>query len=37
MRDGDPYANLEAMYRMAEVNWVKGDFDFMKRGSNPGS
>ena len=31
-RHGDPYENLEAMYRFAEVSWVKGDFDFMKRG-----
>jgi len=34
-RHGDPYENLEAMYRLAEVSWAKGDFDLIKRGLNP--
>ena len=34
-RHGDPYENLEAMYRLAEVSWAKGDFNLMKRGLNP--
>jgi hypothetical protein len=34
-RHGDPYENLEAMYRFAEVSWVRGEFEPMKRGRNP--
>jgi hypothetical protein len=34
-RHGDPYENLEAMYRMAEVSWVRGDYDLIKRGLPP--
>jgi hypothetical protein len=34
-RHGNPYENLEAMYRLAEVSWVKGDFDAFKRGFKP--
>jgi uncharacterized protein DUF3800 len=34
-RHGDPYENLAAMYHFAEVSWVKGDFEFFKRGPNP--
>jgi hypothetical protein len=34
-RHGDPYENLEAMYHFAEVGWVKGDFDLIKRGLYP--
>ena len=29
-RQGDPYENLEAMYRAAEVSWVRGDFDLIR-------
>ena len=31
-RHGDPYENLEAMYRMAEVGWVRGDYDLIRKG-----
>ena len=34
-RHGDPYENLEAMYYLAEVGWVKGDFELIKKGRNP--
>jgi len=34
-RHGDPYENLTEMYRLAEVSWVKGDFELIKRGLNP--
>jgi hypothetical protein len=34
-RHGDPYENLEAMYRLAEVSWAKGDFELIKRGLKP--
>lgn len=36
-RHGDPYENLEAMYRMAEVSWVRGDYDLIKAGKRPNS
>ncbi|RJF89146.1 DUF3800 domain-containing protein [Oleomonas cavernae] len=28
-RQGDPYENLEQMYRIAEVSWVRGDYNLM--------
>ena len=31
-RYGDPYENLEAMYRLAEVGWVRGDYDLIREG-----
>ncbi|RAZ89058.1 hypothetical protein DPM33_18955 [Mesorhizobium hawassense] len=34
-RHGDPYENLAAMYRMAEISWVRGDFDLIKEGKRP--
>jgi hypothetical protein len=34
-RHGDPYENLEAMYRMAEVSWARGDYDLIKAGAQP--
>jgi hypothetical protein len=34
-RHADPYANLEAMYHLAEVSWAKGDFEFFNRDFNP--
>ena len=33
-RHGDPYENVQAMYRLAEVSWAKGDFEFFKSGSH---
>jgi hypothetical protein len=30
-RHGDPYENLEAMYRMAEVSWARGDYEFINK------
>jgi hypothetical protein len=36
-RQGDPYENLAAMYHLAEVSWVKGEFDAFKRGFKPAS
>jgi len=36
-RQGDPYENVKAMYRLAEVSWAKGDFEFFKSGRNPAS
>jgi hypothetical protein len=29
-RLGDPFENLETMYRMAEVSWVRGDYELIK-------
>ncbi len=29
-RRGDPYENLAAMYRIAEVSWARGDYDLFK-------
>jgi hypothetical protein len=34
-RHGDPYENLEAMYRTAEVSWARGDYDLIKAGAPP--
>jgi hypothetical protein len=34
-RHGDPYENLEAMYRLAEVSWARGDFELIKRRLKP--
>jgi hypothetical protein len=34
-RHGDPYENLEAMYHFAEVSWVKGEYELIKKGRNP--
>ena len=34
-RHGDPYENLEAMYRIAEVSWAKGDYELFKQGRKP--
>lgn len=31
-RNGDPYENLEEMYRYAEISWAKGDYN-LDRGS----
>jgi hypothetical protein len=28
----DPYENLEAMYHTAEVSWVRGDYDLIRKG-----
>ena len=33
-QQGDPYENLEAMYRLAEVSWARGDFEFFKAERN---
>ncbi len=30
-RHGDPYENLKAMYRMAEVSWARGDYELIKK------
>jgi len=34
-RRGDPYENLEAMYHVAEVSWVKGEYELIKSGREP--